>query len=147
MSFRTGILPAIDAIRAIAGPAGLDVEVTRLTIRTRVWSGGRNGAGTPVDTDLVLPQIYDVAHVTEQQIASSGGRYEMGDIHVGPITPAFTGGGFTPAQLKPNGADGTEIIYLLSGAAGINGEYACIALHTEEAFEYHLYLRRTRKTP
>jgi hypothetical protein len=149
VSFRTVLGPAVDAIRAIAGPQFLDVITVQLTIRTRVWPGGRNGLGTAVNTDLVLPQIYDVVHLTEKQIASSGGRYEIGDMKVGPITPFYGTGGFTPAQLKPAGADGTEIVYLLSGS--VNGEYACIELHTEntvdDPFSYYLVIGRKRTTP
>lgn len=144
MSLRTDLLPVVDELRALAGPSGFDVRPVRVTIRTRVWSGGRAGLGTPTDTDLVLPQIYKVRELKSQEVAGSGGRYELGDVKVGPITPAYTGGGYSRAQLAPEGANGTEVAYLLSGAMA--GEYNRISVETDRAFGYYLVLRRSRRT-
>lgn len=145
MSLRTDILPVVDELRGLAGPSNFDVRTTRLTIRTRVWSGGRRGSGVSQDTDLVLPQIYKVVLLTTKEIAGSGGRYEMGDVRIGPITPASTSGGFTSEQLKPSGAQGTEIIYVLTGA--VTGEYALVSLNTDKPFGYYLVIRKMRTTP
>gem|GEM_PF-6946013 len=69
----------------------------------------------------------------------------MEDVRVGPITPAGGGVGYTVDQLKPAGADGVEILYVLSGA--VAGEYAIVHLHTERPFRYEIVLRRRRRTP
>jgi hypothetical protein len=104
-----------------------------------------------VDTSLVLPTIYRVRQVTTREVASSGGRYEMGDMRVGPVTPAFTRddgstGGFTEAQLKPDPTDeATETIYQLTGAHG--GDYALVAVESTRAFSWYLVLRRRVTTP
>ena len=145
MSFRTDILPTVDAVRAIAGPSGLDVRVNQLTIITRTWSGGRLGMGTSSDARLELAQIYKVKVVSSKEIAGSGGRYQQEDIRVGPITPAYSGGGYTPTQLAPTGANGVEILYQLTGPnAGI---YSLVECCTDASFHYSLVLRRRRTTP
>jgi hypothetical protein len=104
-----------------------------------------------VATSLVLPVIYRVRQVTTREVTSSGGRYEMGDVRVGPITPEFirddgSTGGFTERQLKPEATDdATEIIYVLSGAHA--GEYALVALESTRAFSWFVVLRRRVTTP
>ena len=145
MSLRTALLPIVDACRAIAGSTGLDIRTTQLTIRTRTWSGGRAGVGTPTDVDLVLPQRYKVVQLSAKEVASSGGRYQMEDVRVGPITPAQGGVGYTIAQLTPDGDAGVEILYMLSGA--VLGEHALVQSQTQRPFRYELILRRRRRTP
>ena len=146
MTLRTDLLPVVDTLRALTGPGVLDIRTAQLTIRTRVWSGGTVGEGSPTDSDLVIPKQYKVAHLSAKEIASSGGRFEDESLKFGPITPAFTGGGYAPNDLKPVvTTDDTEVIYSLSGQT--SGEYALAALHTEQPFSYMLYLNRKRTTP
>jgi hypothetical protein len=146
-----GILSAVDQIRGIAGPQGLGGRPSSLTIRRRVWSGGLRGLGTPSDTDLALPQIYDVQHLRTTEVPSSGGRYEKGDVIVGPITPSFPAtaltpaGGFTEAQLNPVGGDGIEIIYILVGQHA--GEYQLVELRSLEPESFYVVVRRRETTP
>ncbi len=143
MSFRTALLPVVEECRAIAGT--LDIRTSQLTIRTRTWSGGRAGSGFSVDADLALPKRYKISHLSAREVASSGGRYEMEDVRVGPITPAQGVTGYTIDQLKPEGAAGVEILYVLTGA--VEGEYSLVHVHTERPFRYELVLRRRRRTP
>jgi hypothetical protein len=155
MSLRTEILPVADELRALSGPQAFDIRTSQLTVRTRSWSGGRPGLGTNTDVDLVIDQIYKIQHVSASEIASSGGRYEAEDIKVGPVTPAWFDaqgnqlGGHTPAQLKPNGDDATEIVYVLTSTMYIatEGEYTLVQLHTERPFGFLLVIRRRRTTP
>jgi len=148
MSFRTDLLPTVDLIRNKRGPGAgnFDIQTVKVDIVQRVWSGGRRGLGTVTETTLAnLPQKIKVRVLTTKEVAQSGGTYQMQDLRVGPITPAYTGGGFTPQQLKPAGADGTEIIYKLTGT--IAGDYMLVEIRTDKAFSYYLVVRRTRSTP
>jgi hypothetical protein len=146
-------LVAADSVRKRTAPGGYDYRTIKIDIVRRVWSGGEAGAGTITSTTLLnLPQCIKVTHVSEREIAGSGGRYETGDLKVGPITPSYTvgalTGGYTPAQLDPAAAGvstGTEIVYVLTGA--VVGDYRLYALHTERAVSYYMVLRRLRSTP
>lgn len=146
MTLRTSLLPVVDTLRALTGPGALDIRTAQLTIRRRVWSGGEIGAGTATDTDLVLPKQYRVENLTSKEIASSGGRFEDGAIRVGPITPDYGTGGYTPAMLKPAvTTDDTEIVYVLTGH--VAGEYALAQLQTTKPFSTYMVLNRKRTTP
>lgn len=149
MSFRTDILPLVDECRAIAGVDDMDQWTTQLTIRTRVWSGGRVKAGTPADTDLVLPQRYKISQLSPeaaQKILGTGGTYNPGDhVLVRNITQAFAGGGFTAQQLAPQAVTGTEIIYILTGA--ITGEFELVNITSTRPYRHTLLLFRTNRTP
>jgi hypothetical protein len=146
MTLRTDLLPVVDELRALAGPSGFDVRTSRLTVRTRTWAGGRRGLGPVTNSDLVLAQSYKFRELTSKEVASSGGVFEMGDLRVGPITPTdVSGGGYTEAQLAPDGSTGTEIIYVVTGA--LAGEYARLELDKSKPFSWYLTLRRQRTTP
>ena len=146
MTLRTSLLPVVETLRALTGPGVLDIRTVQLTIRTRVWSGGFIGEGVAVDSDLVLPKNYRVENLTSKEIASSGGRFEDGAVKVGPITPDFGTGGYTPAMLRPEPTtDDTEVIYMLSGQ--ISGNYALAQLQTHKPFSYFVILNRRRSTP
>jgi hypothetical protein len=151
------MLPVFDRLRVKTGPAGFDIRPTALAIITRRWTSGAVGV-TPddatsaayTDTRLALPAVYKVRQLTTREIASSGGRYEAGDVRLGPITPAYSNadgsqGGVSEAQLKPDGDDATEIVYELAGAHA--GEYALIALVSAAPFSWWLVLGRRQTTP
>ncbi len=216
-SVRNDLLPMADDLRGLRGSAGsgFDVQTVKLAIVKRVWDGGRRGIGTMTQTTLrALLQQYPIRQVTAAEVASSGGRFEMEDLKMGPVTPIlslainaasnaspivigtttahgfgtgqqvtvagvlgntnangdwtatyvdpthfsldgssgnapYTGGGtvqigYSPAQLKPNGQTGTEIVYVLTGS--VAGDYQLRAVHTEKAFSYFLILRRMETT-
>jgi hypothetical protein len=110
------------------------------------------GVPAYVDSTLDLPPIYRVHQLrnTTQEIASGGGRYEAGEMVVGPITPAFTWpdgtrGGFRELDLKPLARTGTEIVYVLSGAHA--GEYTLRELRSAKPFSYEVVLARRQTTP
>ncbi len=147
MSFRLGILAAVDAIRSIAGPTGLDIRTNFVTVRTRTWSGSVLGQGTPTDSDLVLNPWYPVRYITAAEVATSGGQYEVGDILVDHITPSNgSSAGYTPEQLKPTvTTDNVEILYVIVGSHG--GEYVIRTLETYRPFSYRLVLSRSTATP
>jgi hypothetical protein len=147
MSIRSALLKVADKVRALPSRPSWDVWPTSLTIRVRTWEGGRIGTeGGTTDVDLVISPKPRVKDVSQREIAGSGGRYEAGDVRVGPITPQYAGGGYTPAQLAPPvGSNGVEVLYVLSG--GISGEYGRVDLQTDHSLSYWLVLRRKRSTP
>lgn len=156
MTFRSELLPDIAEIRKILGPGegGLDMRPTSVTIVTQVWAGGFRGSGSVSSSSVALPPETKVRHVTQQEIAASGGRFEEGDVIVDLIDPAYQGldgaGGFTEAQL--GGAttnQGREVIYRLaqqSGATGIVGDYTLHELRRDRNFHMTAIVRRSRVT-
>jgi hypothetical protein len=123
------------------------IRTNRVTIRTRTWSGTRLRQGDPTDVDLELPARYPVRYLTGQEISSSAGQYETGDVLVRHITPSDgTGVGYTPAQLQPAvTTNNVELIYILVGEHA--GEYTLIDLRTFRPFSYEMVLRRKSTTP
>lgn len=171
MSLRTALLPALDAISTILGPGALDISPTRLTIITRSWDGGRRNVGRFTDGPVTeIPNWVPIRHVTQREIAGSGGRYEQGDVKIGPVLPAFgdpgcgcppgapvagvpgVSGGFTPEQLNPTVTEeGIEIIYRLTpnhpNTTGIAGDYQLQDFQRDQPFEFYLVVGRERTTP
>lgn len=106
-----------------------------------------------VPAPLVLTPA-KVRHVTTREIASSGGRFEEGDVIVGPITPAYTtdsgsSGGYTEAQLRPTVEEqGIEVIYRLASqpgdASGVTGDYQMIEFKRDRSMHFLMVLGRER---
>lgn len=149
MSFREDALKIADQARLVrgSGPGGLDVATSQVKIVQREWTNGRRGDGEVIETVLTtLPKKYRIRSVTSKEVDGSGGRYQMEDLKVEHITPAYSGGGgFTPEQLSPGGETGREIVYVLSGA--IVGDHQLIELNTDKPFSYTMVLRRMRTSP
>lgn len=151
MSFRTGLLQRVAAIRKNV-PASLDLrQQNKLTIVVRVWHGTRiGGAGGFTDSKLELVDRPRVKQLTTREIASSGGRYEAGDLRVQHLTPSNGAGvGYTVEQLAPPiegvAAQRTQVLYLLEGPH--RGTYRRIALETTSDVSWHIVLRRTQDAP
>jgi hypothetical protein len=151
MSFRDDMRAVADTLRALAGPGQFDIRVDKLTIIKRVWDGGRRGIGSYTDSVWAdIPQIYGMKHVTVQEIENSGGRFEQGDIRVGPITPAYnTGqvaGGWSDTILHPSSTDnGTEYVFNLYGEH--SGNYRLQGALTLKPFSYYVVIRRDESSP
>ena len=144
-TLRTSLLPVAQAIRNLGGASVWDVRPTTIAIVRKVWSDGRKGLGTATVTTLTTLPPVRVRTPSEHEISSSGGRYEAEDVIVDCITPAFVGGGLTPAQLKPDGSQGTEIYCVLTGY--ITGEYSIESTCTALTFNWSMHLKRRRTTP
>lgn len=163
MSFRTVVLPALDTIDSIAGPNYLDIRTTTCQIIKRVWTSGIIGKGGPtgfVDTVVVsLPNYIRIRHLTEREIANSGGRYELGSVVIGPVRPQWTAfdgttGGFSQSQLAPNGDQGTAIIHRLTpldpadiATTGIAGDYRVKDIKRDRSMRFMLFANRQSTTP
>jgi hypothetical protein len=151
MTLRTTLLQVSARLRALAGPARMDQRPHRVSIITRTWSGGYRGAGASSETSLDLPQDFIVRQVSTREIASSGGRYELGDVKVENITPAYVAsdgitGGFSPADLNPVVTrNGIEILYRIAGPHA--GDYQLVELESWRTYGYDLVLRRRTDTP
>lgn len=125
------------------------ITAAQVTVRVRTWTG-RVGDGTFTDSDLVLPKRYPVKELSTREIASSGGRYEMGDVRVTDITKSFTGGGYTKAQLSPasewdSNEDSREELYILTG--DISGTYKLKDLEGDDVVSWSMVLGRTLYDP
>lgn len=155
----------LDCIRAAADCARLSdcvqqYRTVQLTIRVLRWSKGKPGLGVQdVASELVMPK-YETKSLSSREVASSGGRFEAGDLRVLDITPAYTKadgsqGGYTKDQLDPQGlwkepdydtpTRDREVEYVLTGET--SGVFSLIELNTDDVTAWSLVLRRTRKTP
>lgn len=111
-----------------------ELRQTRVIIRKRVWSGGAHGVGTPTVTDLELSPR---PKVQEQDGFRSEGS---GIAVVGPITPAYAGGGYTLDQLIPSrGGAGIDHYYRLVGPRGTT-KYSLGTLDASRPMRYMLRL-------
>ena len=141
------MLPLADRVRAKAGPTRWDVRTNTLTIRRRTWSGLPGAVDSvPTDVDLTLSPRPKIRELSLREVSSSGGRFEAGDIRVGPITPAYTvpaAGGYTPEQLKPTTTLASiEALYIVTGPNA--GTYSLVDLDTSRATQYMMTVRRKR---
>jgi len=105
------------------------------------------GQGTPTSTVLELPQRYPIRYLAQHEVATSGGRYELGDVMVDHITPSTNGTvGYTPEELSPRfTTNNVEVQHIITGSHA--GVYRVVELKTLRPFTYQLVLRRTTKTP
>lgn len=111
MSLVSDILGDIDEIRGDV-PGDIGLRPFRIWVTSRAWSGTRVGVGTKTDTTTELTcagRPPKVKQISDADVIASGGLYSSGDIEVGPITPAYTGGGVAVSTWQPNiGASPTE---------------------------------------
>jgi hypothetical protein len=143
---------SLDCVRkahaeALASPCVEElITVSQLTIRVRTWTG-RVGDGTFSDSDLVLPKRYELRELSSREVASSGGRYSLGDVRMNDLTKAYAGGGYTRAQLDPASAfsvneQSKRVMYVLTG--DVSGIYSLIDIKGDDIVSWSLVLRRTR---
>jgi hypothetical protein len=142
----------LDTFRAIADrlrPLGAFMRKTSVVVRTRTWSGDRPGEGVSVDNDLALPGYVNIREISAKEIASSGGRFRVGDLEIGPITPPYSvatgSGGISGAELRPSPAPNAEVFFVLTGE--LSGEYKLVKAMTTGALSYRVVARRRRTTP
>lgn len=160
LTFRQSVLAALSAADAV--DTILDLAPSDIHVVTRKWSGT---VGTRPFTDIStfalqgpLPARQDgpklkVRHLSARFVAQSGGRYEMGDLMVGPIRPYFTNpltsvpGGFMVRELDPpNTDDATEVFWRVKqvnqAGSGVTGDYRVIHIDETDALFYKVVIRR-----
>lgn len=133
MSLRDDILPTVAGGWQIVQDLGF--ASATITIRTRRWSGGQVKLGSPQDSDTTLSPN---AQTTERG---------DGELQVYAITPAFSGGGYTPAQLNPEASGDSESYWIVTDDNGTHN-YKLHSLDTSDDVEYKAVLRAlTRAVP
>lgn len=145
MSLRTELLPVVNDARALVEDLGL--RVFSLRVEVREWSGARVGSGTmTTPSTLTLDPRPRVRDVSAREVASSGGTLRTGDRRITGITPAHTGGGYTPAQLRPSISGQQERVYVLTGEDG-ESEWELVEASFDRPFGHEMVVRRRRATP
>ena len=160
MPFVPTFLPAADALRAIGGFFGLRPFV--VTIRTRVWTGGKPGAGTFIDQNTKLTnqaadgskQNVYVRQLTNQEVIASGGLYRARDLRIGPMTPAFAqtillAAGYVDNDVDPaTSASATEVFWNVTGPGmPSGGAWMDKVQEDASALHYFVVLRSTGRQP
>ncbi len=149
MTLRDDLLPRIEALRGIPGALGFR-PYTSVVLRTRTWSGAEAGEGTATDVNLPLTAggyPAKVRQITAREVATSAGRYTDADFVVGPLTPAFDGGGYTAAQLAPGTSNArVERHVVLTGPGEDASEWLIVGDQKDRALRYTLTIRRTQRT-
>lgn len=136
MTLRDDLLPVFNDARELIHDLGL--RTSSLTVRTRTWSSGKARMGTSSDSDLVI--------TPRPKIREANGDTEL---LVGPITPSYSGGGYTPTQLNPQPTlvAGQEVLYVVTSPAGTK-TYTAASIDTSKSFGYYLKLTGLeRKVP
>jgi len=127
---RADFLDLVREIREIPSSAEFDILTTQVVVRTRTWSPGPVGTGTPSDSDLtILPR---------PRVKESGD----GTIIIEIVQPAVGGFGYTPQQLVPSfpRSAAVEISWLLTAPDGVARKYTQARLDTSKALHYTIEL-------
>ncbi len=122
MSFRTGLLAALNAIRGSA-PRALDVRPHTVTVQIQDSDADVPGtAGDHKATTETLLTTGDgltnprVREVSAKDVIASGGTLTARDLKVGPFTPAFGGGGVPESLVDPGyGPAGRTLYFKVTG--------------------------------
>jgi hypothetical protein len=126
MTLRDDVLPLVNMGRQIVDDLGL--RTTTVALRTRTWSSGVVGRGTTTDVDVEITPRPKVER-----------RGDL-DLLVGPITPAFSLGGYTVEQLNGVDTAGVERLFVVTGPSNVNRLYVLHRIEAEEPFRYMLWL-------
>ena len=145
--------PDIDDIRGIA--AELGGRRFTVSLVTRTWTGERVGVGTKTDVTTTIKVAHGtldpaVAQVSTREIIASGDRFTDQDLKVGPLTPAYPGGGVADATAVPALAGlPTEIFWKVTGPGIPPGGAWFDQIWDDTGANLHtyLYLRANGKIP
>lgn len=142
MTLVDDLLPTLYAGRGLIGEFGLyKYTVTR---RVHSWSGSSLGEGAETVTSTAITEANgqppQVVKPSDEEIALN--YLASGDLVVGPITPSFNGGGYTPAELDGGSlSTGETLDYLVTGPDLPNGAVFMVkAIHADNPFGYMLHL-------
>jgi hypothetical protein len=152
-TFREDIQPDLDDLRGI--PNDLGLRQFTVTITVRQWTGERVGVGTRTQTSAILSTSHGqapvkVVQVTQKEILASGGLYADRDLKVGPMTPAYPGGGVPIGVLDPLvPPQAQEIFWNVAGPGLPSGGSFCDKINTYADANLHEYviLRASGRKP
>lgn len=144
-TLRDDLLPVFDDLRQLPDQFGL--RRYSVVLRTRTWSGGEPGIGSPVDTDTTVTPPPRVRVMSPKEIAASGGTYQDGDFMIEKITPRYTSpttGGWSPGLLHERpGASADDVVIVLTGDEGTI-ECTAVKFFFDRAFNYRIVARARR---
>ena len=137
-TFRDALLPTISAVRAIAGQLGIRLHT--VAIVTGAWSGDHTGDG--VETQAATPITESGGHppkvrwLNDEQITV--GNLPRGTVEIGPITPAFTGGGTELGMLTAEAIQRGDTVHVrITGPNHPDGAmYRVTDVQSHRAFRY-----------
>jgi hypothetical protein len=144
MSLRDDLLPIAFQVRAIAGELGL--RTTRIWLITERWTEGAPGLGSRYDDEVEIVESGGhppkVRTLTDEQLTVAD--LPKGTLEVGPITPAFSGGGTDIALLRGDEltTGATKHFRCQGGAAPAGGAlYTLVSLRSDRALRYMLQIK------
>lgn len=139
---------AADAGRRAAELAG--ARTTSVTVRVRTYSGamGASGSVLAAQIDTVLSPRPRVRQLGPGESSFYGGGPGSGPsvagarvYEIGPITLAYSGGGYTIADLAPAESPSTRVTYVLSGDDFETDEEFVLAAPPDASRPHQLTLR------
>lgn len=130
MTLRDDLQPTVDNARALV--AGFGLRPRTVIVRSRVWSGGKLGAGAAADTDLTISPAPKVREPPARWISDAPGRYEAGDIVVEKVSRTYA-----ESLLTNPVTPGHELLFVVDGR-----EYRLIDAPTLLSWGWSLHLRR-----
>lgn len=138
-----GARPVLDGARSLLDGVGL--REFRAYLRVRDWSGGQAGHGTMTETRTELTVANGgkpkVVALSPRQVVASGGQLGDTMFEIGPLTPAYPGGGVTPEDVNPPKVKGREMHYILVGP-GLPAEGAvCKLVSANHSSPFRVMLR------
>jgi hypothetical protein len=138
MTLRDDLIPVVDDAMGLIDELGF--RSYQVSTRTRTWSGGQNGSGTPTDVDVHISPTPKVSEVPERVVFDAPGKYESGDRTVSQISASYTREHLDGGTL----AAGTEFFWLLDDGSTV-AEYAVVGVAEKRPLEWRLTLRRRNR--
>ena len=105
----------------------------RIYKRTVTWSEGELHLGALTESDVEI--------IPRPKVKSGG---QGGDRHLTMtnVTPEFTGGGYSPADLQPDAVNGTETVYIVEQPDGDLEAYRIVGVNQLSPFRYSVDLEK-----
>lgn len=102
----------------------------RIYRRSVTWSERELHLGALTETDVEITPRPKVTGADDRRLRVSN------------ITPSYTGGGFSPADLQPSAVNGTETVYIVEQPDGELEAYRLVAVNQLSPFRYTLDLEK-----
>lgn len=138
MTLAAGLRKLAYSVRAIPGQLG--VRPHRVSVLRRSWSGPHVGDGTRTDVEVDIVeaggQPPKVRWLSDEELAV--GSLNPGTVQIGPITPAFPGGGTNLGTLDGSALTAGQVRHLwIVGPQHPNGAaYKVTKLTADRALHY-----------